>query len=55
MNKQITINQAWLERLIELGEKVAVAGDDKGWLCHLLGYIESAKELIDLDGNLPNL
>lgn len=40
------VNEAWLTRLIEIRDKVATSqGQERdGWINHLLGYIESAKE-----------
>ena len=46
MNEEIKITREWLERLVELGENLYNVQATKSDLNYLLGYIDSAKEIL---------
>ncbi len=48
MNKEIKIQKAWLKKLIEIAELVEANQIDKNdWTTHLIGYIDSAKAILE--------
>ena len=49
MEKEITINREWLERLIELQDNVKCSGgqEKESWIHHLLGCIETAEYFLE--------